>query len=159
MEQIIEALRHIIHRQDFQHAEEWFVEVTRPLYRATILAIFLLAGLVALGIASNIYGYKLINVFIWAVCMATIIITTLYARYIFITVVGGALYGVAKSGVSGLQGGVSFLKQYINAALTLGMVITGIFGALSFISFSWTSAGVCVFVGLMIGLSKLKLAQ
>jgi hypothetical protein len=159
MEQIIEAIRLIIHRQDFQYAEAAFVEATRPLYRSTILVIFLLASLVAIGIASNIYGYTLVNVFLWMICMATIIIITLYARYIFITVVGGAAFGAAKTGVSGLQGGVNFLKQYINAAITLAMVITGIFGALSFINFSWTSAGVAVFAGMMIGLSNLKLAK
>jgi hypothetical protein len=150
MEHIIEFVRNIIHEGYYEHVEEWFVEKTNPLYRCVVFGIIGFSILIAIGITANVYGFKGINFAFWIISMLAILILLLYGRYIFRVGVAGAVYGVAKSGVSGLDAGVVLLKQYYRFGLLLVMVVTGIFGLLTFINFTWVSAGFGVFGGIFL---------
>lgn len=158
MERIIEAIRLMIHRQDFEHVEEWFVEKTAPLYRALIFSILGFVALIIIGAVFNVNGYKGINMVFMAVCLTVLGVIVLYARYIFRIALAGTAYGVAKSQVSGLQGGADFLKKYFSAVITIALVIAGIFGALTIIDFTTTSLTIAMITGIVIGLGGLKSA-
>lgn len=156
MQNIIVFIQHCIHEDYFDNAEDWLVERTSPLYKAIFFLIIGLGILIVTGTYANVQGYKNTNIFLWIISVITILLILLYGRYIFRIAAAGTAYGALTTGVSGLEGGMNLLNQYLKAGKIMIMIITGIFGVLSFIEFSWASAGICLFVGIMIGLSNLQ---
>ena len=156
IQNIIDLIRHLLHGNYFEDAEDWFVEKTNPLYQAVVYGIIGFTLMVVIGIAANVYEFKGINLVFWIISMIAILILLLYGRHIFRVGVAGAAYGVAKSGVSGLDAGVVLLKQYYRFGLLLVMIVTGIFGLLLFINFTWVSAGFGVFGGIFLAAMQLR---
>lgn len=156
MQELIDLIRYMIHAQYIEHAEEWFVKITNPLYTAVVFAIFGFSSMLALGITANVNGYKSINIAFWILSMIIIILLLFYGRYIFRLGAAGAAIGVAKTGISGLDKGTDLLKQYFNFGLTMIMVVTATFGALACFNFSWFSAGACVLGSTLIAASNLQ---
>ncbi|MFA5986688.1 MAG: hypothetical protein WC819_05070 [Parcubacteria group bacterium] len=156
MSALIDLLKHIIHGENITNMEEWFVEKTSPLYRFVVFGIIGFAVMIAIGITATVNGFKSINFAFWIISMLAILILLLYGKYIFRVGVAGVAYGATKSGMSGIEAGTNLLKQYFTFGLNMVMVVTGVFGLLTFINFSWTSAGFGIFGGVLIAAAYLK---
>ena len=159
MDSIINAVRYFIHenKDEVARAELEFVIATKPLYKKVILATLLSFVLVGVGEIVNIHfnDMKKINLLFMAMTVFAIWMIMLSANNVFKVTLAGTVYGVARSGVSGLDGGITFLKQFWAAGFSLIAACVAVFGILSFVDFTWTSATYCTVFAFFVLFSKL----
>jgi len=161
MKAIIDAVRYFIHENEDEiaRAEAKFVIVTNPIYRNVLLGfvlfIVLAFGQFYINIEHN--NYKQITGCIGM--FITVFITfmnMLYTKHIFKVALVGTTYGVAKGGVSGLEGGVNLLKQFFALGFQMMSLFIAFFGITAFVNFTWTSAGITVCIALFIGFNSIS---
>ena len=161
MDAIFNAVRYFIHENKdvVATADLEFTKATKPLYKRIILTTGLFIVLVGIGGIVNInfnHMKEIVNLSFMGVTLFATWMVMLSASNIFKVTLAGTAYGVVKGDVSGLDGGIIFLKQFWAAGFRLMAVYIAVFGALSFIDFTWTSATFCIVFSFFVLFSKLS---